>query len=135
MKMVASAKLRKTQDSLAVARAFVKPMNDVWPHTEVLIENAVEQAKAVEKDVKGKKYLFVAVTADRGLCGSVNSAIGRAGKAKLNVITKAADVEILLYGEKGRAAFERGYNRNFSLAIADYTKMKKTNFSTSMYSC
>jgi len=43
-------------------------------------------------------------------------------------LTKGADVEIMLYGEKGRAAFERGFNRNFSLAVSDYTKLKKSTF-------
>jgi ATP synthase F1 gamma subunit len=128
MKMVASAKLRKTQDALIVARNFVAPMNTLWPCEETIVVNATDEAKIIANEVKGKKYLFVAITADRGLCGSVNSAIGRAGKNKLNIITKAADVDILLFGEKGRAAFERGFNRNFSLAVSDYTKLKKSTF-------
>lgn len=126
--MVASAKLRKTQDALIVSRTFTKPVSTLWPTEDVVIQNANEEAKATANDVKGKKYLFVAITADRGLCGSVNSAIGRAGKAKLGVLTKAADVELIMYGEKGRAAFERGFNRNFVLAISDYTKLKRSTF-------
>jgi len=126
--MVASAKLRKTQDALTVARTFVKPMNDLWPSDETVVVNATDEAKVIANEVKGKKYLFVAITADRGLCGSVNSAIGRAGKNKLNILTKSADVDIVLFGEKGRAALERGFNKNFSLAISDYTKLKKSTF-------
>lgn len=108
MKMVASAKLRKSEEALKIARSFAKSFDDILPANEVAIVDA--QYAEPPKEASGKQYLVLALSADRGLCGSVNGQLIRNVKYKLNSIKKATDNTLLMvYGEKAKSGLERGY--------------------------
>jgi F-type H+-transporting ATPase subunit gamma len=74
MKMVAAAKLRKSQERIQQVRPFAQKLN-------VLLQNL--SAAQTDSDVdhwysaarEERKILIIAISSDRGLCGSFNSSV------------------------------------------------------------
>jgi len=115
MKMVAAAKLRAVQNQLDRVRNFAKPLTTAWP------------SKPVTEGVE--KTLIVPITSDRGLCGSVNSAIARRTKAMLRESADAKSQPTLFtIGSKGTSALERHYPKNFVMNISEAYKFKVISF-------
>ena len=71
MKMVAAAKLRKSQDRIIQMRPFAQKLNSILQNlsSAQLSEGDNWYAQVREE----RKILIVAVSSDRGLCGSFNS--------------------------------------------------------------
>jgi F-type H+-transporting ATPase subunit gamma len=117
MKMVAAAKLRKSQDKISQMRPFAKKMN-------VLLQNlsaAGTDDQAWYNQVREeKKILIVAISSDRGLCGSFNStifkAVTRLVEEKYAAQAKKGHVSYLPIGKKSFEFFEK---RN-APRISDY---------------
>lgn len=56
------------------------------------------------------QHLIVAITTDRGLCGSVNSSLARQLRKELDAAAKASSsVRLFILGEKGRQQISRDY--------------------------
>jgi len=72
----------------------------------------------------------VAFTADKGLCGSVNTAIVRSVRQQLNkrISQGNSNFEILAFGEKGRGGLERSFSKYMNLAVSSIAKPKLFNF-------
>jgi len=123
MKMVAAAKLRRSQESLEQARDFSKAMTAVWPDVE---------AKTEEGKAEAKNRALIGVTSDKGLCGAVNSVVIRTIKHRLNSLTPAEKESnppsVVLFGEKGRLGLERLYKDYFALTVSEQSKNKRLNF-------
>ena len=103
MKMVAAARLRRSQERAFNARPYANQMmtllGDVATRTEqrshpLLAERPVE------------KVLLVLITADRGLCGAFNTNLIRATQAYLEE-HREQQVSLLTVGRKGRDFFRR----------------------------
>ncbi|MBL7852535.1 MAG: ATP synthase F1 subunit gamma [Cyclobacteriaceae bacterium] len=120
MKMVAAAKLRKSQDRIIQMRPFAKKMTGILQNLSMASsdsENWFSQVRAEEK------ILIVAMSSDRGLCGSFNS---NTIKGVLRLIQeKYADqharkqVTILPIGKKAADYFgKRGYP-----VVTDYAEL------------
>jgi len=127
MKMVASAKLRRSEEALKVARAYAKAFDDILP-AEI---NPIVDAQHADppKEASSKQVLVLALSADRGLCGSVNGQLIRNAKYKLQGYHKVTDnISVMVFGEKAKAGLERGFVRDFVLTVGDYTKMKRQTF-------
>lgn len=120
MKMVAAARVKRSQDALEHARRFVAPMEEVWPDVDPKLET---------KETKGN-YGLVAVTADRGLCGAVNNSIVREVKSRLNSDTSYRPT-IITIGEKCRSGLERVWGSLFLLNVSDQGKLKRMSFRNS----
>jgi len=132
MKMVAAAKLRRSQEALEVARAFAKSMNEMMPDVDTK-KAAATEAKTEEKKLANRA--LIGITSDRGLCGAVNSVVIRDIKGRLNTMSdaeKANPPSVVLYGEKGRIGLERGFGNYFAFAIAEQGKMKRNTFKQSL---
>lgn len=57
-----------------------------------------------------KAHLVVALTTDRGLCGSVNNSLGRSLRRELEAGAKAgANIRLFVLGDKGRSQIARDY--------------------------
>ena len=102
MKMVAAAKLRRSQERIYAAR----------PYAAAMIEVLSSVASRVEKDhpllrVRDEKnVLLLVVTADKGLCGAFNAnVIRRAQNAMRDEPWE--DVKLLPIGRKGNDFFRR----------------------------
>jgi F-type H+-transporting ATPase subunit gamma len=121
MKMVAAAKLRKSQDRIIQMRPFAKKLNDILQNL-----SAAESSGNANwySDVREeKKILIVAISADRGLCGSFNSNIF---KGVLNLVNgkykqqfSKGDVSILTIGRKSCDYFTK---RKFKV-VEKYTNL------------
>jgi F-type H+-transporting ATPase subunit gamma len=76
------------------------------------------------KDVK--KNIVVAITSDRGLCGSVNSSVSRWCKAYFR--EQGQDSKFFMFGEKGRSAIERECGKQICYAISEHNKRRPASF-------
>ncbi len=105
MKMVAAAKLKRTQDRILSARPYAHKMREV-------IRNL---SRRVNRDVHpllhkrdGHRVVVTVVTSDRGLCGAFNANILRTAITTLKEFeSRGAQVEVAVIGRKGRDFFRR----------------------------
>jgi F-type H+-transporting ATPase subunit gamma len=122
MKMVAAAKLRKSQDRITQMRPFAQKLSSILQNLSAAQTDASSDAwySQVREE---KKILLVAITSDRGLCGSFNSNIFK-GVLKVMSDKYAAQAEkgnvtILPIGRK---AFEFFGKRKFTI-VGDYSAL------------
>jgi len=111
MKMVAAAKLRKSQDRIIQMRPFAKKMNDLLQNLSADQSNGQGWYSVVREE---KKVLIVAITSDRGLCGSFNSSVFKATlkliEEKYPTQNRQKNVTILPIGKKSAEFFtKRGF--------------------------
>lgn len=111
MKMVAAAKLRGSQRSLEVARSFYNGISGAFPK--------------ITEDVPVTKRMWVGVSADKGLCGSINGSIVRAIRDDINEKAQnVPDKSILLYGLKGAQGLERQFGRYITVGLSELGRYK-----------
>ncbi|HOO10241.1 MAG TPA: ATP synthase F1 subunit gamma [Cyclobacteriaceae bacterium] len=111
MKMVAAAKLRKSQERIIQMRPFSEKLTEVLRSVSGAGEDGQSWYNAVRQE---ENILIVVLSADRGLCGSFNSNIF---KATVKLITgkyarqhEVGKVSILPIGKKALEYFKkRGY--------------------------
>ena len=108
MKMVAAAKLRKSQENMEKGRPYSNRIKD-------LISNLVEDVDSsllplLNKPKTTTKYGLIVITADRGLAGSFNSNIIKKTENIINTVGKENTV-LFCIGKKGFEYFKkREYN-------------------------
>ena len=108
MKMVAAAKLRKSQDRITQMRPFATRLNHILKNLSAAQAEGDNWYSRASAD---KKILIVAVTSDRGLCGSFNSNVFK-GVAKLisekyQAQYNKGDVTIVTIGKKAYDYFTK----------------------------
>ncbi|MEQ9414471.1 MAG: ATP synthase F1 subunit gamma [Cyclobacteriaceae bacterium] len=111
MKMVAAAKLRKSQERIIQMRPFSEKLSEVLRNVSGAGEEGQSWYNAVREE---KNILIVTVSADRGLCGSFNTNVFKATvkliKDKYARQNEQGKVTILPIGKKGLEYFKkRGY--------------------------
>lgn len=112
MKMVAAAKLRKSQDRIMQMRPFAKKLNALLQNLSAAGSEGPAWYNTVREE---KKILIVAVSSDRGLCGGFNSSIFKAVirliDEKYSAQYKQKNVTILPIGKKASEFFvKRSFN-------------------------
>ncbi|MBX2944661.1 MAG: ATP synthase F1 subunit gamma [Cyclobacteriaceae bacterium] len=120
MKMVAAAKLRKSQDRILQMRPFAKKMASIFQNLSTAQRDSVSEnwfSRAREE----KRILIVAISSDRGLCGSFNTNIFK-GVLKLihdkyESQYRQGNVTILSIGKKSEDYFSK---RKFAM-VASHT--------------
>ena len=104
MKMVAAAKLRRSQEKIIQMRPFAKKLSSLLQNLSASGNEGQNWYNAVREE---KKILIVAITSDRGLCGSFNStilkAVAKLVQEKYQTQFNQGNVTILPIGKK---AFE-----------------------------
>jgi F-type H+-transporting ATPase subunit gamma len=118
MKMVAAAKLRKSQDRIIQMRPFAKKLSSIFQN---LASAQLGDDNWYTKPREEKKILIVAITSDRGLCGSFNSNVFK-GVTKLiadkyDTQYQKGNVTVLTVGRKALDYFGK---RKFTVN-GDYT--------------
>ena len=111
MKMVAAAKLRKSQERIMQMRPFAKKLNGLLQNLSAAGSEGPTWYNTVREE---KKVLIVAVSSDRGLCGGFNSSIFKAVakmiEEKYSSQHKQKNLTILPIGKKASEFFtKRGY--------------------------
>jgi F-type H+-transporting ATPase subunit gamma len=113
MKMVAAAKLRKSQERITQMRPYAQKLTGLFQNLSAAGQD--EQAW-YSKQRAVENVLLVVVSSDRGLCGSFNSTIIKAASKlvaeKYSVQAAKGNVTILPLGKK---AFEFFAKRTFKM--------------------
>ena len=108
MKMVAAAKLRRSQEAAEAARPYSERMAAVMASLGRRIVVGPESPKLLTGTGADATYLLVVVTSERGLAGGFNTNIVRLARRRADeLMAQGKTVKLLLAGRKGRAAFVR----------------------------
>ncbi|UWG97183.1 F0F1 ATP synthase subunit gamma [Dehalobacter sp. DCM] len=103
MKMVAAAKLRKSQEKVIASRPYAKQLQSVLSR---LVQNQADAKHPLLEKRPVKKIGYILVTSDRGLCGGFNANLNRTTKGLLEEQTDVP-VGLVAVGRKGYDFFTR----------------------------
>lgn len=117
MKMVAAAKLRKSQDRITQMRPYAQKLSQLFQN----LSAAEQDAQAwYNQQREENKILIVVISSDRGLCGAFNSTVMKAAMRlateKYAIQQEKGNVTILPLGKK---AFEFFGKKNYP-TVNDY---------------
>lgn len=108
MKMVAAAKLRKSQEKIIQMRPFAEKLTEVLRNVSGAGDDGQSWYNTVREE---KKILIVTISADRGLCGSFNANIFKATvrliQEKYKEQLNQGNVTILPIGKKSYEYFKK----------------------------
>src|ERR1700686_3493069 len=105
MKMVAASKLRRAQERMMNARPYAQQIQRVLASLASRGHPSAHPLLALRERRPGSKTLVIIVTADKGLCGSFNTNIIKAGAGF--VLESPQPCSLGLVGRKGRDFFGR----------------------------
>lgn len=103
MKIVASTRLSKAEKAKTTAKEYLAADREFY-------DNA--GTKALESE--GPKDLIIAVTSDKGLCGSIHSQLAKAVRLQLNEVPNA---DVVAIGDKVKGQLARTHSDNIKLAF------------------
>jgi F-type H+-transporting ATPase subunit gamma len=103
MKMVAAAKLRRSQDRVIAARPYARALRDVLAN---LSARVVEARHPLLAERQEERALVIVVAGDKGLAGAFNANINRATGALLRE-HQWRDVSLMLVGKKALDFWKR----------------------------
>ena len=105
MKMVAASKLRRSQERIMNARPYAVQMQRVLGSVAARVDPSIHPLLTSREPRPDAKTLLIVVTGDKGLCGSFNTNVIKAGGAYL--VEHAGHCTLGLVGRKGRDFFGR----------------------------
>jgi len=94
MQLVAAAKMKKAQDQAVAGRDYAELLNQVLVN---LKENVEEGAHPFLEEREGERELVIVISTDKGLCGPLNTNLGKKVRAEC-----AADAAFITVGRKLR---------------------------------
>jgi F-type H+-transporting ATPase subunit gamma len=111
MKMVAAARLRRSQERVEAVRPYDRAMFDMVSH---LLKKSRQDITKEPILLTGHNdlatHLLIVVTTDRGLCGGFNSAVVREAKSLINSLQEEGkQVKVICLGRKGRDLLRHDY--------------------------
>lgn len=113
MGLVATSKLRKSREKLALNNNYEKSLSETM---NIIFENNVKPSAYVNGNNSNNK-LYIVYTSDAGFCGSFNGNVLNMVKEKL--LEHSEDSSVIVIGQKGSDYFKRfKYN-----VVGDYTGM------------
>jgi F-type H+-transporting ATPase subunit gamma len=105
MKLVAGAKLRRAQDRILAARPYAQKMAELLQGLAVGIQQDLHPFLISREE---RKAAIVAISADRGLCGSFNANVIRRTLEIIREKQRAGvEVNLILVGRKVRDFFRK----------------------------
>src|SRR5213592_3630312 len=105
MKMVAASKLRRAQERIMNARPYAVQMQRVLGSVAARVDPGVHPLLTVRPPTPESKTLLIVVTGDKGLCGSFNTSVIKAGGTY--VLESRQICTLGLVGRKGKDFFGR----------------------------
>jgi len=124
MKMVASVKFRKAQQAVVKARPYSKRLNKILKN---LIPSLEDFDNELLKEREVRKICVVAVTADRGLCGSFNSNLLKAATALVNEkygeFLRTHNLTLVTVGKKAYDFFHKRHYDIFARYVNIFDKL------------
>lgn len=111
MKMVATAKLRRSQEMAERARPFFNKTREIIYDVSQYTNDYTEHPLFLDKG--GKRHLYIVINSDRGLCGAYN--IKAVEKAR-DSFRPVEEVFLIVIGRHARDFFKK---RNFNI-VSEY---------------
>jgi F-type H+-transporting ATPase subunit gamma len=105
MKMVAASKLRRAQDRVTNARPYAIEMQRVLRSVASRVDPSIHPLLTSREITAESRTLLIVVTGDKGLCGSFNTNVIKAGSHF--VLDSKQACTLGLVGRKGREFFSR----------------------------
>lgn len=110
MKMVAAAKLRRSQERVEAVRPYEVSMKRMLSHLLQRQDDFEEVSLLMRGRPELNVHLLVVVTTDRGLCGGFNGAVIREAKSVIrNLQAKGKTIKIYCLGRKGRELLRQDF--------------------------
>lgn len=97
MKMVSAAKYARAERDLKAARPLGAAAQAFYEHAEINSEK------------ESPKFLYIAMTSDRGLAGAVHSSVSKFIRNELQERESLDDVKIICVGDKSKAFFQKWF--------------------------
>ena len=114
MKMVAAAKLRRSQAQAEAARPYAERMERMLASLGAAVASTPGAPRMLVGTGQDKVHLLVVVTADRGLAGPFNSNVSRMARNAIRALeADGKTVRILTVGRKGAAFLRREFASRF----------------------
>lgn len=114
MMVVASTRVNKAARAMQSSRVYGEAAKDVYDEAEVQAPEATETPE---------KNLYVVMSSDKGLCGSIHSQLARAARRYLAEDTNA---DIVVVGDKQKAQLSRSNAKQIKLSFAGIGKEAPT---------
>ncbi len=128
MKMVAAARLRRSQTTLLQARPYEIHLSEVIKRLALQLD--FDSSAYLQQAEEGRPAATMVFTSDRGLCGGFNSNLLRKVQYFLNFETQAySKTEVMVVGRKGRDFFR---SRKVELKKEWVGSTEKTTFSKAL---
>ena len=106
MEMVSAAKMRRAQERMRAARPYADKIRNIAANLS--LANPESQSPYMRKDGASKVSGFIVVTADKGLCGGLNTNVLRAFTTKLRELQAAGGTaQAVAIGNKGNSFLNR----------------------------
>jgi F-type H+-transporting ATPase subunit gamma len=122
MKMIAASRLKRAQDRVVAARPFAQRMQQVLNSLAARVD---PDAHPLLRTPTDGRPLLIVVTADRGLCGSFNANVIKAGGQFILTGGRTGGVILGLVGRKGRDFFRR---RGFDVVLEQVGIFQRLTF-------
>jgi len=122
MKMIAASRLKRAQDRVVAARPFAQRMQQVLNSLAARVD---PDAHPLLRTPTSGRPLLIVVTADRGLCGSFNANVIKAGGQFILTQGRTGGVTLALVGRKGRDFFRR---RGFDVVLEQVGIFQRLTF-------
>ena len=123
MKMVAASKLRRAQERIMNARPYAVQMQRVLGSVAARVDPSIHPLLTTREPREDAKTLLIIVTGDKGLCGSFNTNVIKAGATLL--VDRPSQCTLGLVGRKGRDFFVR---RGFEVMFEQINIFQKLRY-------
>lgn len=108
MQMVATSKMRKTQERMRQARPYADKVREVMAHLAQINPSAKAGSPFLRTPLEIKKVGVILITADKGLCGGLNTNAVKIFSEKLKEFREAGiELEVCTFGQKALLAANR----------------------------
>src|SRR5271166_950623 len=112
MQMVAASKLRRAQTAAEAARPYAEHMGKVLGNIARAIGDLASAPRLLSGTGSDNTHLLLVCTAERGLCGPLNSAIVRLARERANaLIAQGKEIKFFCVGRKGYEQLRRQYEK------------------------
>lgn len=128
MQMVATSKMRKTQERMRQARPYAEKVREVMAHLAQINPSARVTSPFLREPKEIKRVGIILITADKGLCGGLNTNAVKLFSEKLRGYKEQGiEVEVSSLGQKGLVAAKRLQANLVSSAVSlgDIPRMEK----------
>ena len=126
MKLVSAAKFRRSQQAIIALRPYSNKLSEIMSSLSDAADTAEDMPLFAQRDPE--KVVIIAITSNKGLCGSFNSSIiketTRLLKEKYSKQVQAEQVRLICLGKKGKEAL----GKNYPLMLSNEQLLDKPEF-------